>query len=686
MEPPDTPGFEDAFDLGAERLALALQSTDLGFWDFDLVNLKGSFTKACAEIFGLPHAVEPGQISYAEWLEAIHPEDRAKAHEATTAAQDPSGDGIYDIELRIRHPDGSVRWATAKGKVYFTPDIAIGDPKQRRAIRFIGIIRDVTQHQLQEQMIAEAGERFHQAIHETPIPIMVSGDNGKVAELNRAWQEITGYSMAEIQTLESWSQLALSEQDGTLIESAIAELRKGNESKFPLKVLTRIRTGDIRSWLLYAALLGNPQNDKTATLLSAVDLTERENAEAERDRLFLLEQQARALAEASNRSKDQFIATLSHELRTPLNAIVGWTTLVRHSLTESQLVAQGLEIIERNARIQTELIADLLDLSRIVSGNVRVDMVPVDLVVVLSQVIQSMQPAALERQLDLRSSIEGDGSDIHILGDKARLAQIFSNLLNNAVKFTPAGGHIDVRIEKDYRSVSVIVSDTGQGITSDFLPHLFENYSQADHNAGSQLGLGLGLAICKHLTGLHGGEIYASSEGLGKGACFTVKLPLFLDGSVRGSSVQSEMPVFSTATEELVSDNPLIGVAIVAVDDNADARSLLEIILRRSGARFITCESGKRALEVIRSFHPDVVLSDILMPDMDGYEFLNELRARGAEQGGGVPVIALTAFASESDIVRIRQAGFQLHLSKPVEPAELILAISKLIRGRRTDA
>jgi PAS domain S-box-containing protein len=682
METPDAPGFGDPFDLGAERLALALQSTDLGFWDFDLVNLKGSFTKACAEIFGLPHAVEPGQISYAEWLEAIHPDDRAKVHEATTAAQDPSGEGIYDIELRISHPDGSVRWATAKGKMYFTLDTVTGDDRQRRAIRFIGIIRDVTQHQLQKKAIAEGEERFHRAIHEAPIPIMVSGEDGKVVELNRAWQEVTGYSMTEIPTVESWSQRAWSEQDGMLLESETDELRKGNESKFPLKMLTRTKNGDIRSWLLYAAVLGNRQNDKTAILLSAVDVTERENAEAERDRLFLLEQQARAVAEDGSRSKDQFIATLSHELRTPLNAIVGWTTLVRHSLTNSELVAQGLDIIERNARIQTELIADLLDLSRIVSGNARVDMAPVNLVFVLSQVMQSIRPAALERQLDLKIFIKEDADDIHILGDKARLAQIFSNLLNNAIKFTPAGGRIDVEIEKDDRLVSVIVSDTGQGIASDFLPHLFESYSQADSNARSQRGLGLGLAICKHFIGLHGGEIYAASEGLGRGACFTVKLPLFVDARVGRSSAQSESPVFITSAEGLASDIRLMGVAIVAVDDNADARLLLEIILRRSGARVITCESGIHALEVIRCFHPDVVISDILMPDMDGYEFLNELRTLGAEHGGWVPVIALTAFASGSDIVRIRQSGFQLHISKPVNAEELIRAIAELVRGR----
>jgi CheY-like chemotaxis protein len=414
-----------------------------------------------------------------------------------------------------------------------------------------------------------------------------------------------------------------------------------------------------------------------------VDVTERENAEAERDRLFLLEQQARAVAEDGSRSKDQFIAALSHELRTPLNAIVGWTTLVRNSLTNSELVAQGLEIIERNARIQTELIADLLDLSRIVSGNARVDMAPVNLVFVLSQVIQSIRPAALERQLDLKILIKEDAGDIHILGDRARLEQIFSNLLNNAIKFTPAGGRVEVQIEKDDRLVSVIISDTGQGIASDFLPHLFESYSQADPNARSQRGLGLGLAICKHFTGLHGGEIYAASEGLGRGACFTVKLPLFVDARVRSFSEQSESPVFFTSGDRLVSDNRLIEVTIVAVDDNGDARSLLENILKSSGARVITCESGIHALKVIRSFHPDVVISDILMPGMDGYTFLDELRALGPEHGGEVPVIALTAFASGSDIVRIRQSGFQLHISKPVDAEELIRAIAELVRAQR---
>jgi PAS domain S-box-containing protein len=673
------PDFTDPFDLGAERLALALQSTDLGFWDFDLVNRKGSFTKACAEIFGLPHGAEPGEISYEEWLEAIHPEDRAKAHEATTAAQDPSRHGMYEIELRIQHPDGSVRWAAAKGKVYFTADTATRDTGHPRAIRFIGFVRDVTQHQLQKKAIAEGEERFHRAIHEAPIPIMVSGENGKVLELNRAWQEVTGYQAAEIPTVGSWSQLAWSERDGKLLGTETANLRKGDASAFPLKLFTRIKNGEIRSWHLYAALLGDPVMDKTAILLSAVDVTERENTEAERDRLFLLEQQARAVAENASRSKDQFIATLSHELRTPLNAIVGWTSLIRHSLTEVALVSQGLEIIERNARIQTELIADLLDLSRIVSGNARVELVPVNLVTVLSQVVESVRPAAHERQLDLKSFLEEE--DIHILGDEARLAQIFSNLLNNAIKFTPAGGRIEVQVETHYPWVSVIVSDTGRGIDSSFLPHLFESYRQSDPEARSHRGLGLGLSICKQLVGLHDGEIYGASEGLGRGASFTVKLPLVFEANVLRSKVPAESPVFSGPVEVAMADNRLIGVAIVAVDDNADARLLLQMILKRSGARVITCESGQSALETIRNVRPDVVLSDILMPDMDGYEFLHELRTLGTEQGGQVPVIALTAFASGSDIARIRQAGFQLHISKPVKPAELILAIAGVVRG-----
>jgi CheY-like chemotaxis protein len=348
-------------------------------------------------------------------------------------------------------------------------------------------------------------------------------------------------------------------------------------------------------------------------------------------------------------------------------------------------VAQGLEIIERNARIQTELIADLLDLSRIVSGNVRVDMSPVNLAVVLRQVVLSVRPAAVERHLDLECFPEEDAGDIHVLGDEARIGQIYSNLLSNALKFTPAGGRIDVQIEKEDTSVSVVVSDTGQGIASSFLPHLFESYSQAEPGARSHRGLGLGLAICKHLVGLHRGEIYGASEGLGKGARFTVKLPLFLDASVGSSSVLTESPPVSGTTEGSVADNRLAGVSIVAVDDNADARLLLEIILKQSGAKVITCDSGQRALQTIRRVHPDVVLSDILMPDMDGYELLNELRAFGAEDGGRVPVIALTAFASESDIVRIRQAGFQMHVPKPVDLAQLILAIAELVLGSNAE-
>ena len=289
-------------------------------------------------------------------------------------------------------------------------------------------------------------------------------------------------------------------------------------------------------------------------------------------------------------------------------------------------------------------------------------MTPVNLVVVLSQVVQSVRPAAVERHLDLECFREQDAGDICVLGDKARIGQIFSNLLNNALKFTPAGGRIAVHIEKGNTSVSVIVSDTGQGIASSFLPHLFESYSQAEPDARSHRGLGLGLAICKHLVGLHRGDIYGASEGLGRGARFTVKLPLFIDARLGSSRVLTESPPLSVASEGIVEDNRLVGVSIVAVDDNIDARLLLEIILKQSGAKVITCESGQCALETIRSVHPDVVLSDILMPDMDGYEFLNELRTLGAEGGGRAPVIALTAFASESDIVRIRQAGFQMHV------------------------
>ncbi|MBV8142401.1 MAG: PAS domain S-box protein [Verrucomicrobia bacterium] len=680
METPAADESKESFDLDAERLALALESTDLGFWDFDLVQLKGSFTKACAEIFGLPHAAEPGEISYAEWLAAIHPEDRARAHETATAAQDPSGDGIYEIEVRVRHPDGSTRWATAHGKIYFTEDTGPGGDQQRRAVRFVGIVRDVTQHRLQQQTIAENEQRFHRAIHEAPIPIMVTGEDGEIVELNQAWQEITAYGMEELATMADWSALAWSEQDGALLDAEINRLREGAETNFPLKVATRTKHGEMRSWLIYAVTLHHTQ--RPTIMLSALDVTAREKAEEERDRLLLLEKQARVRAEEFSRSKDQFIATLSHELRTPLNAIVGWTSLVRRSPAQRELVDQGLEIIERNARLQTELIADLLDLSRIASGNARVEMAPVDLMVVLEEVVQSLRPTAIERQLELQTLVSHEETETRIIGDKARLAQIFSNLMNNAIKFTPAGGRIEVRVRKEYRYVQVMVSDNGQGIAPDFLPRLFESYSQADQNARWQRGLGLGLAISKHLVNLQGGEISAASDGLGKGATFTVKFPLLFDASVRTSSVPLEPTAFSTLPPNPVPEDHLRGVKILLLDDNADARLLLETILQRVGASSIACESGKHALEMMTTFRPDVVISDILMPEMDGYAFIRGLRDLGPAEGGEVPVIALTAFGRGDESDRIRQAGFQLHIAKPIEPAELIRAIAELVRQK----
>ena len=613
MANPGISGFGDPFHLGAERLALALQSEDLGFWDFDLVNLKGSFTKVCAEIFGLPHGAEPGQISYEEWLEAIHPEDRSRAQEAATAAQDPSGHGLYDVELRVRHPDGTVRWATAKGKMYFTDDAVAEGEQQRRAIRFIGMVRDVTRHRMQELTIAENEERFYRAIHEAPIPIMITGEQGEVVEVNRAWQEITAYTMEETPTMARWSALAWTGEDAAKLETEIERLRQGAETNFPLRLLTRTKNGDLRSWLIYAVNL--KQSSKPAMVLSALDVTAREKAETERDRLLLSEQQARLKAEELSKSKDQFIATLSHELRTPLNAIVGWTSLIRQPLAESELVEQGLEIIERNARIQTELITDLLDLSRIASGNARVDMAPVDLSIVLDEVVESIRPTAVDRQVDLRTLIEEEDPEVKIIGDNARLAQIFSNLINNAIKFTPAGGGVEIRIRKVFPFVEVIVSDTGQGIAPEFLPHLFESYSQADHNARWQRGLGLGLAICKHLVDLQGGEIFAFSEGLGRGATFTVKFPLIYGATVRLSGPLAEPLVSSSSpTADSGPDNRLQGVKIVVVDDNADARLLLETVLKRDGALTATCESGQNALALIKTFLPDVVVSDILMP------------------------------------------------------------------------
>ena len=390
-------------------------------------------------------------------------------------------------------------------------------------------------------------------------------------------------------------------------------------------------------------------------------------------------EKARLKAEAADRAKDQFLAMVAHELRTPLNAIVGWTYLMRGTPNDQALMAQGLEVLQRNTGVLAELISDLLDTSRIVTGRLALDYREVDLKQIVTTSVETLRPQAAEKGIALESVVEiPQEVSCRIWGDEARLRQILGNLLSNALKFTPSAGSVTVQLRKAQSKAVFVVKDTGKGISPEFLPHIFERFSR---EGTENLGLGLGLAICKHLVELHGGSISAESEGPGRGSLIKVELPTMASNSAPGAERTGTSGV---AAEGKAPDSRLQSIRVVGVDDNADSRDLLRAILQHCCAEATVVGSGQEALEAIRNVHPDVLICDLAMPEMDGYELLEKVRSLEPDIAR-LPVIAFTAAAREKDRVWTRLAGFQAHLSKPIDPDELVQTILALAR-LRTDA
>ena len=404
-------------------------------------------------------------------------------------------------------------------------------------------------------------------------------------------------------------------------------------------------------------------------------LTELKRAEEERDRLLDRERRARAEAEAANRIKDEFLATLSHELRTPLASILGWANLLRAAQPDAPINAQGLEVIERNAQNQRQLIDDLLDVSRIITGQLRLDVHQVDLTQIVADAVEVVGPAANAKRIQISCAF--GPARCHVLGDAVRLQQVVWNLLVNAVKFTPEGGRIAVTLDQIDNRVTVSISDTGQGITPEFLPHVFDRFRQADGTTTrAHGGLGLGLAIVRHLVEAHGGTVAAESLGAGRGAVFFFSLPL------RAAASEVE-PVDGLLESRLRSaDTPsLHGVRVLVVDDDTDARQMISAVLRRSGAEVKACCSAGEALTALPQWRPDVLMSDIGMPHEDGYELIHKVRALTDERGGRVPAAALTAYARDEDRKRAIAEGYQMHVAKPASSAELVAAVATLAKA-----
>ncbi len=493
------------------------------------------------------------------------------------------------------------------------------------------------------------------------------------------------------------------------------------------------------------ALQRDEHSQPSAILEINNDITNRKQAEAARAQ-FIREQSARQEAEAANRMKDEFLAILSHELRTPLNSILGWARLLRTKKFDENTTVRALDTIERNASLQAQLIEDILDVSRIIRGKLRLNLRPVNLVSVIESTIDTVRPAAEAKAIQLELTNSADwfpSSSVVVLGDPDRLQQVVWNLLTNGIKFTPKGGKVEVQLEYADSYAQIRVIDTGIGISKDFLPHVFERFRQADATTTrSHGGLGLGLAIVRHLVELHGGTIYVDSEGENQGARFTVEL--LLEESRRGSEARLGKTVPSTDTllngrdptpvayggktplprqsdaTPLNAGNPRTGVApqrggigapsgdggrpphaagsctalaplpltsfqVLVVDDDTDTLDFLTIVLEQHGAKVTSVASVKEALEALKQLQPDVLISDIGMPQEDGYGLISKVRAFEAERGLNIPAIAMTAYTSAEEHLRAISAGFAAHLAKPVQPAELISVVANLISIPKSD-
>jgi signal transduction histidine kinase len=407
------------------------------------------------------------------------------------------------------------------------------------------------------------------------------------------------------------------------------------------------------------------------------EVVERRRAEHERTVLFEREQAARLEAETMNRLKDEFLGTLSHELRTPLNAILGWTHLLEIGKRDDAAILRATRVIKNNAQAQAQLVADILDVSRIISGKLQLYIGVVDLKEVIEKTLETLKPAADAKSIAIQTTWTGTGT---ILADQDRLQQVMWNLLSNSIKFTPRGGHVRVELAISAEDVRIEVSDDGQGIEADFLPHVFDRFRQADSSLGrTHGGLGIGMAIVRHLVELHGGAITVDSAGKGLGATFVVTLPVRVPPTESVPAIEQRAVSRDVIPPALVS---LEGVSVLIVDDEADAREVLKFVLEERGADVTAVRSAAAAFRTLKKRVPDVLISDVGMPGIDGYAFIRKLRTSADSEGGNVPAVALTAYAMPGDSAKALEAGFNRHVAKPIVPSEIIEVIAALTQPR----
>jgi PAS domain S-box-containing protein len=520
--------------------------------------------------------------------------------------------------------------------------------------------------------------RLAQVLRQMPSGVAIAeAPSGKLLYHNEEAVRLLRHPLPDSDTVAGYGQYGALRPDGTRLppgEYPLARAVAGEVVRNE-QMAYRRADGTLTDFVVNAA----PIRDAAGRVVAAVsvfdDTSEMRRVERELARLLESEQEARRQAEEATRLKDEFLATLSHELRNPLTAVLGWSRLLRSGSLDAESAARAVEAIERNAAAQKQLIEDVLDVSRIITGRMRLDAQHVRIVSVVEAAVDTIRPAADARGVRILVHLPPDAGAVS--GDPDRLQQVVWNLLTNAVKFTPEGGTVEVWVEREPAGgLSLIVRDSGQGIAPDFLPYVFDRFRQADQQITRRHGgLGLGLSIVKHIVELHGGTIRAESEGEGRGATFTVTFP------ATGPAPVAVPPVARAAPDvgaEKYCPPALDGLSVLAVDDEPDALEFIKTVLENCGAKVLTAGSAAAALGALKEGWPDVLVSDIGMPEMSGFELIRQVRMRGRERGKQVPAVALTAYAREEDRRQVIRAGYQTHLPKPVEPEDLIAAVASL--------
>jgi PAS domain S-box-containing protein len=613
------------------------------------------FNRAWQEHTGL-EAPEPGRSN---WTHAMHPDDLAAAsarwHAAVSAA------APFETENRVRRRDGQYRWHLVR---------AMPIPDERgRVVRWFGTFTDV-----HDAKVGEA--RLRAVVEATAECVKIVSPDGRLVQMNPAG----------IRMIEADDESAVIGRD--ILPFVAPEYRDEWLANHALVCAGESRTWQFeivglkgtRRWMeTHAVPLALPGGGQ-AQLAVARDVTERKRAESERDQLLEAERTARSEAERASRLKDEFLATLSHELRTPLNAILGWSHMLRDIDRGRHDVLRGLDVIARNARAQSQIIDDLLDMSRIISGKIHLEVQPLHLHEIVNNAIDAVRQSAVAKGIRIHPLL--DSSIGLVRGDPNRLQQVLWNLLSNAVKFTPQGGRVQVVLERVNSHVEIVVEDTGIGIRSDFLPYVFDRFRQADPTTTRRYGgLGLGLSIVKNLVELHGGSVRVKSPGEGQGSTFIVMLPV---SHVRAEdAVRTQRPSVTEDPLEAIELPRLDGVSVLIVDDEPDGRGLIARILEGRGAIPTCATSAAEALEILAQKSYNVLLSDIGMAEMDGYELIRRVRALSASGSAPIPAIAVTAYARPEDRQRSLLAGYQMHLAKPIEARELVAGIASLLQLTR---